>query len=100
MRVYNSKKNYLKDGAAENIVTDLLTEILVGITTGMIVVAEIRNRKEKVVQRQKQVCKKTKNNAPPKHVRSTPKRRGIFKPISSGRVQNRGKLGMRVPNVG
>jgi len=98
VRVYNSKKNYLKDGAAENIVTDLLTEILVGITTGMIVVAEIRNRK--VVQRQKQVCKKTKNNAPPKHVRSTPKRRGIFKPISSGRVQNRGKLGMRVPNVG
>ena len=78
----------------------MLTEILVGITTGMIVVAEIRNRKEKVVQRQKQVCKKTKNNAPPKHVRSTPKRRGIFKPISSGRVQNRGKLGMRVPNVG
>ena len=98
MRVYNSKKNYLKDGAAENIVTDLLTEILVGITTGMIVVAEIRNRK--VVQRQKQVCKKTKNNAPPKHVRSTPKGCGIFKPISSGRVQNRGKLGMRVPNVG
>jgi len=45
--VYNSKKNYLKDGAAENIVTDLLTEKLVGITAGMIVVAEIRNRKEK-----------------------------------------------------
>jgi len=43
--VYNSKKSYLKDGAAENIITDLLTEILVGIAAGMIVVAEIIEKK-------------------------------------------------------
>jgi len=96
--VYNSKKSYLKDGATENIITDLLTEILVGIAAWMIVVAEIIEKKRQFSQ--KQVCKKTKNDAPPKHVRSTPIGRDIFKPISSGRVQNRGELGVRVPNVG
>jgi len=43
--VYNSKKSYLKDGATENIITDLLTEILVGIAAWMIVVAEIIEKK-------------------------------------------------------
>jgi len=38
------KKGNLKDSAAENIITDLLTEILVGIATGMIVVAEKKKR--------------------------------------------------------